>query len=59
LNLESNDIVTFDKNALVGLTNLERVCMSQNPISNLFPESLTSMCSGNYKCNIIINSKCF
>jgi len=43
---------------LFGLINLERVCLFENPISNLFPESLTSICNGNPKCRLFINSYC-
>jgi len=58
LNLETNNIVSFNKNNLVDLTNLEKVCLFDNPISSLFPTSLTYICNGNSKCNVFINPKC-
>jgi len=58
LKLENNNIVSFSKNVLMDLTNLEKVCLFQNPISNLFPESLNSICNGNSKCKVFIDSKC-
>jgi hypothetical protein len=58
LNLESSNIVSFNRNSLVGLKNLEKVCLFKNPISSLFPESLTSICNGNSKCKVFINSFC-
>ncbi len=32
--LQSNNIVSFNKNALIGLINLEKVCLFSNPISS-------------------------
>jgi hypothetical protein len=58
INLQTNNIVSFKKNALIGLINLEKVCLFENPISNLFPESLNSICNGNSKCKVFINSYC-
>jgi len=58
LYLESNNIVSFNKNVLVGLINLEKVCLFQNPISNLFPQSLASICNVNSKCKVFIDSSC-
>jgi len=43
---------------LIGLTNLEKVCLFDNPISSLFPTSMASICNGNSKCKLFINSKC-
>ena len=34
VNLESNKIVTFNKNALIGLSKLKKVCLFDNPINN-------------------------
>jgi len=58
LNLEFNDIMSFYKNALFGLKYLKKVCLFQNPIAVLFPESLASICDGNFNCKVFIDSKC-
>jgi len=58
LNLETNDIVSFNQNALAGSINLEKVCLFQNPISNLFPTSMNAICHGNPTCKVITTVNC-
>ena len=52
--LESNSIIAFNKNSLLGLNNLRLVCIRNNPISNLFPSSL----SVNKECIVKVFEKC-
>ncbi len=56
--LESNNIVLIDRNIFNGLTSLELVCMSNNPISVLFPYQVASLCQNNSKCEVKISEKC-
>ena len=56
--LESNQIVSVDKNSLVGLNKLEKVCINNNPISTFFPHLLDGICSTNSKCVVSIAEKC-
>ena len=41
VNLESNKIVSFNKNALIDLKKLKKVCLLDNPILISFPNQLT------------------
>jgi hypothetical protein len=43
ISLESNSIIYFNKNSLVGLTKLSQVCLYDNPVSILFPTSLSNI----------------
>ena len=52
LYLDSNQLISFDRNALVGLINLELVCLAQNPISVQFPASISKVCDSNPKCQV-------
>ena len=56
--LESNNIVVFDLNSLVGLNKLLKVCIFNNPISKYFPEKLQKICETNSKCVVKINDPC-
>ena len=47
-----------DKNSLVGLNRLKLVCLYNNPISNLFPSSLSIICETNKECTVKILDKC-
>jgi len=38
--LESNNIISIDRNAFVGLNNLEKVCLKDNPIRIMFPTNI-------------------
>jgi Leucine-rich repeat (LRR) protein len=58
LYLESNIIISIEKNIFIGLNKLEKVCIHDNPISNMFPNSVKSLCDLNPKCEITINDKC-
>ena len=58
LNLESNRILMINKYALVNLSNLERVCLFDNPLSIYYPISLAGICNTNSKCNVFVTSKC-
>ena len=60
LNLESNRIISLSKNALINSNNLFEVCLSDNPISILFPSLLTSFCnnSNDLSCKVYLNTKC-
>ena len=58
LQLESNRIISFDRNALVGLNNLEKVCLAENIIASLFPEILNDICTTNPKCKVLTMQKC-
>ena len=58
LNLETNNIVSFNQYALFGSINLEKVCLFPNPISNLYPTSMNAICHGNPKCVIFTTIKC-
>lgn len=58
LNLETNNIVSFNQYALFGSINLEKVCLFPNPISNLYPTSMNAICHGNPKCVIFTTVKC-
>ena len=57
LMLESNRIVSFNKNALIGLNDLETICLFDNPIS-LFQTLISNVCSFNVKCKVYSNQKC-
>ena len=59
LSLQFNEIVQFGKNELVGLNQLELVCLFNNPLSILIPASLSDLCSTNPKCIINTESNCF
>jgi len=60
LNLEFNRIDLFHiKNVLVNLMNLEKICMFENPISNLFPSSFVfDILNIDSKCMIYIATRC-
>jgi Leucine-rich repeat (LRR) protein len=58
LYLESNIIISIEKNIFIGLNKLEKVCIHDNPISNMFPNTVKSLCDLNPKCVIIMNDKC-
>ncbi len=58
LNLEANNIISFNQYALLGSINLEKVCLFPNPISNLYPTSMNAICHGNPKCVIFTTVKC-
>ena len=57
LYLESNEIISFDRNALVGLINLESVCLEQNHIYILLPNDISEVCDTNPKCKVYL-TKC-
>jgi len=59
LDLESTQIISFNRDALVGLINLEFVCLEQNPISILFPTSISKVCDGNPKCQVYLTTCSF
>ena len=56
--LESNAIVSIDRNSFFGSNDLELVCLSKNPVSVLFPNSLASICETNKKCVVKITEIC-
>ena len=56
--LESNNIVVFDLNSLVGLNKLLKVCIYNNPISKYFPEKLQKICETNPNCIVKISETC-
>jgi len=56
--LESNSLVSINQNIFVGLGHLELVCLYDNPISTLFPNSLAKICETNNKCVVKIVEKC-
>jgi len=56
--LESNKIISFNKNALIGLSKLNKVCLYDNPISVQFPEFLSNICIMNPNCQVYILSSC-
>ena len=58
LSLESNEIVVFNKNSLLGLASLTKVCLFNNPISINFPNSLKDVCKYNSNCKVFINKSC-
>ena len=58
LKLEYNKIALFSKNALVGLKNLERVCLYGNSITWQSPELIKDICNQNPKCQVFTTQKC-
>ena len=62
INFEWNNIVFFDSNALVGNSNLKKVCLFKNPILTLPGnlEVLESLCTNrnNPNCKIMLMSAC-
>ena len=58
LDLSSNKIVSIDRNALVNLNELEKVCLYDNPISNLFPTYINGICATNIKCKVSLSINC-
>ena len=51
-------MVSFDRNALVGLNELEKVCFYDNPISNLFPTYINGIFATNIKCKVNLSLNC-
>ena len=51
-------MVSFNRNALVGLNELEKVCFYENPISNLFPTYIYGICATNIKCKVNLSLNC-
>ena len=50
--------MSLNKNALVGLSKLEKLCLNDNPISDIFPDSLDELYSTNPKCKVYVLTKC-
>ena len=52
--LENNSLIEiFEENTFFGLNNLEKVCLFNNPVSNLFPSVVSKLCKNNTKCRIL------
>jgi len=51
-------LISIDKDAFLGLNNLELVCLNDNPLQELFPNQLTTLCDSNPKCTLRISDKC-
>jgi hypothetical protein len=56
--IESNKLISVDRNIFVGLNKLEKVCLFDNPISAMFPTYLKPLCDSNPYCKIKITEKC-
>jgi hypothetical protein len=56
--LESNVIVSIDRNVFVGLDKLKKVCFNDNPIRLMFPIKIKPLCDTNPNYSIKINKKC-
>jgi Leucine-rich repeat (LRR) protein len=48
--LQSNKITSFNTKSLIGLSKLKKLCLSFNPIKDLFPLQLVNICSMNPGC---------
>ena len=58
---ESNRMDFLDKNALIGLTDLEKVCLVYNSISYEYSATsspLDNTCSANADCHVFLFDKC-
>jgi Leucine-rich repeat (LRR) protein len=54
LSIESNQLVSLNQSLFVGLENLEKVFLGQNPISSKNPNFVRSLCETNPKCTIYL-----
>lgn len=56
--LETNNLVAIDKNVFNNLHRLDLVCLTDNPISVLYPSQVESLCAEPLKCKVKINESC-
>ncbi len=52
IQLSSNRIVAINRNALIGLNDLEAVYLDDNPIAIYLQDRLNDICSNNSKCKV-------
>jgi len=53
--LNSNNLISLDRNIFLGLLNLEEVYLESNPISIMQPSYVKQLCLTNPRCTIYIN----